>query len=65
MFNVPIVPSVPCVLKLPVVIIVFMLPVVQIATRYKKYRIAGDMAYANIVPFINKCKLGGDARFCV
>ena len=63
MFSVPIVPSVPSVLIMPVVLIVFMLLVVQMATRYKKYRIAGDMAYANLAPFISKCKLGGDVRF--
>ena len=45
MFSVPIVASVPSVLIMPVVLIVFMLLVVQMATRYKKYRIAGDIAY--------------------
>ena len=45
MYNVPIVPSVPSVLIMPVVLIAFMLLVVQMATRYKKYRIAGDIAY--------------------
>ena len=45
LFSVPNVPSVPYVPIMPVVLIVFMLLVVQMATRYKKYRIAGDIAY--------------------